>query len=57
MSKEMWCFAYDEKYDQCIEDGMEHIEADAEAVEWANGVAERIQDWAEVKRKELRESK
>jgi len=54
MSKELWCAAYSEKYDECLEEGMTPEEADKKAVEWAEGAFERAQDHADNLRKAAR---
>lgn len=42
--KLFWIDAYNEKFDECIEEGMTTDQADQEAIEWADGVFERLQD-------------
>ena len=54
MSKESWIAAYDEKYDECIEQGLRPAEADKQAVKWAEGAFERLQDYADNLRKAAR---
>ena len=40
MSDEIWCDAYGERYDECIEQGLSPLQADIEAVLWADKMKE-----------------
>ncbi len=55
MSKELWVDAYNEKFDEWIEEGMTTDQADQEAIEWADGLFERLQDQADFMRKAMKE--
>lgn len=56
MSKELWCDDFNEKYNECIEEGMTDKEAIKEATVWADGYMERLQDNADNLRKAEKEN-
>ena len=51
MSKELWCDVYNEKFDECLEQGMTTDQADQESIKWADGYMERLIDQADNLRK------
>ena len=56
MSKDLWCDSFDEKYDECIESGMTVLDAEKEAVKYADGYIERLMDQADMQRKAMKEN-
>jgi len=54
MSKQQWCDAFNQRYDECIANDLSDSQAFIEAYMYADDAAERTEEQKEMKRKEMR---
>lgn len=50
-AKQIWCDAYEEYWNEHLDDGMTDDDLEKRAEEYANGAFERLLEWADVERK------